>query len=236
MSATAGNSKDFQPVLLWALDSSAESRWGPFGGLPTPLGPVAVAVLDFGVDSDGEPSAMRTVTDAADDQEPINLQQLQAVVSRAQLWDGTLYQRERSVSADVQGAVADKTGVAVVAQASEFGVSHGPAAGVLATITRAAVAGARHVCRGISAGISWSTADTATKVVRRVRLRDGAGGTILWETLLGDNAAVAASFGVHLSGLSIVGGVNTAMVLEFDAAPSAASFEAVALSGYTAQA
>lgn len=110
-----------------------------------------------------------------------------------------------------------------------WAVAHAPAAAAQATITKAAVAGARHVCNAITATIACdSTAQTPITVY----LRDGAtgAGTVIWA---GTVAAPANGLGgVCVTGLNIIGTVNTAMTLEFSAAGVTASVEAVSLSGY----
>lgn len=125
-------------------------------------------------------------------------------------------------------------GVTMAANPAEWSLAHTPAVGVRATITRAAVANARHVCRSISATLSVAVADVAVAGVL-VNLRDGAtgAGTILWSKRLAIIDAAGGLAQVELAGLNITGSVNTAMTLEFAAAPGGASFEDVAISGYT---
>lgn len=124
---------------------------------------------------------------------------------------------------------------ALVADFAEWSLTHTPAVGVRATSTRASVPNARHVCRSITATLSVAVADVAVAGVL-VNLRDGAtgAGTILWSDRLAIIDAAGGLAKVAISGLNIVGSLNTAMTLEFAAAPGAASFESVAWSGRTA--
>lgn len=159
------------------------------------------------------------------------------------LWTGATdntFQRQGSgTAANMNPAVGSgpSNAAALVADLPEWSLPHTPAVGVRATITRAAGgAGVRHVCRSISATLSVALADVAVAGVL-VNLRDGAtgAGTILWSGRL----AVVAAGGlvtVEKEGLNIAGSLNTAMTLEFAAAPGAASFETVTLGGITANA
>lgn len=126
-------------------------------------------------------------------------------------------------------ALQTSTVAPCVTSPGQWAVGHTPAAATQATITRAAVAATRHVCTGISGSIS--TGATAQAVAAILVLRDGAtgAGTILWtkQVILPANAV----FSVDISGLNIVGSVNTAMTLEWTAAGVAGSFESVSLSG-----
>jgi hypothetical protein len=95
-----------------------------------------------------------------------------------------------------------------------------------ATIGVAALATGRHVCKGLSVSVAAGAA--AQPAVRAV-LRDGAtgAGTIIWSKTL---ACAAGGFAtVDLTGLSLVGSLNTAMTLEFAAAGAANSIEDVTL-------
>lgn len=111
----------------------------------------------------------------------------------------------------------------------DWSVNHVPAANTQATIGKAAVGDKRHRCTGITA-TCYGVAAVAGVLVN---LRDGAtgAGTILWTGYL----ASAANLGAQLivTGLNIVGSVNTAMTLEFAAASGATTFQAVTLTGWT---
>lgn len=112
----------------------------------------------------------------------------------------------------------------------EWSVQHTPAAATQATISKAAVTGARHVCKGITATIAAGA--TASGIVNAV-LRDGAtgAGTILWSGKL--VAPIGVGVSIALSDLNIVGTKGTAMTFEFVGAGAAATEETVAMNGYT---
>lgn len=113
--------------------------------------------------------------------------------------------------------------------ANQWSVQHTPTAATQATITKAAVAGTRHVCDSITATIACgATAQTPINVV----LRDGASGVgaILWSAKL--SAPVNSMADIELESLGIIGTSGNAMTLEFTAAGVAASEEAVSMVGY----
>jgi hypothetical protein len=134
------------------------------------------------------------------------------------------------------GVTSGPRGAAITGDLPEWSLTHTPAVGVRATITQAASATRRHVCRSISATLAVAVADVGVAGVL-VNLRDGAtgAGTILWSGRLAVVDAAGGMAQFALSGLNIVGSINTAMTLEFAAAPGAASFETVAISGATVQ-
>lgn len=110
--------------------------------------------------------------------------------------------------------------------------THAPAVGTRATITRAS-AGGFTFCDGISAVFCCAPGDVATTAL--LHLRDGAtgAGTILrsWRFAIFD-AVGGGNISVNLTNLGIRGTFGTDMTLEFAAAPGAASFQSVGLSGY----
>lgn len=113
-----------------------------------------------------------------------------------------------------------------------WSVLHTPAAATQATITQAAgAANVRNVCQSISCTLA--TAGTAQAAALVFNLRDGAtgAGTILWsqQVVLPTNSAIT----IQLGGLQIAGSAATAMTLESAAAPAAAAFASVAMSGFT---
>lgn len=150
-------------------------------------------------------------------------------MARLQGWNGAAFDRLRTLSAANLAAFAGVGGL-VTAGPGEWALDSQPAAATQATVTRAAVAAQRHVCRSISV----SLAAVAAQGIIRFNLRDGASGagTVLWSTamvvLAGDSKQVT------ISGLNIFGSVNTAMTLESSAAPAAGNFAQVSLSGYDA--
>ena len=121
-------------------------------------------------------------------------------------------------------------GSALIASPGEWSISQSPASATQATVTRAAVAGARHVCRSISVSLAAVVAQGPINFI----LRDGASGmgASLWQVTI--NAAAGDGKWLALDGLNIVGSENTAMTLESNAAPAPTNFAAVALSGYDA--
>lgn len=125
-------------------------------------------------------------------------------------------------------------GVVMTAGRGEWGLTHAPAVATRATISRAAVVGARHICSSISAVFCCAPADTATTAL--LHLRDGAtgAGTILRSWRFAEfNTTAGGKFQVEIAGLHLTGSINTAMTLEFAAAPGAASFQSVGIGGYS---
>ena len=119
-------------------------------------------------------------------------------------------------------------GVELATEPTQWDVQNTPAAATQATASKAAVANMRHVCKSISASIAaGATAQTPIRLV----LRDGAtgAGTIRWSKKL--SAPVNGLATIDVTGLAIVGSVNTAMTLEFAAAGVAASEQDVFLGG-----
>lgn len=155
------------------------------------------------------------------------------VASIAYAYNGTAFVRVLSASA-TNLATQAPNGAMLTASPGEWSINHTPVANTQATISRAAVAGQRHVCRSISATLIGLAASAETTVL--VNLRDGASGagTILYSTRLLVTGTTGSQTGVGLSDLNIVGSVNTAMTLEFAAAGGANTFEAVNLTGFTA--
>lgn len=124
-------------------------------------------------------------------------------------------------------------GLGGLAKAS-WTVNSNPGANAQATASRGALVGGRHVCTGICASLAaGAVAPTAVQV--NVNLRDGAtgAGTVLWTGVISLPATAGASAPpIELTGLQIIGSVNTAMTLEFSAAGGANTFESVSLQGF----
>jgi hypothetical protein len=143
--------------------------------------------------------------------------------------DGTFYP-QRGAAVDNLSSTAVDAGSAMVSLPGQWAITSAPAAATVATITRPADPTGRHVCNTITATLTCAAAQASLLVV----LRDGATGVgpILWQgrmaCLAGDGQTLV------VSGLNIVGSLNTAMTLEFTAAPAATNFETVALTGHTA--
>lgn len=107
-------------------------------------------------------------------------------------------------------------------------VNSAPAVNTIATATRAAPgAGQRNVVNSISASLAGAGVSTVALVVR---VRDGAGGTIVWQYSL-SISSTSASQGVSISGLEIELTANTAAVIEFSAIPGALNYESVSMTG-----
>ena len=125
------------------------------------------------------------------------------------------------------------SGATMVTAPGDWAVNSTPAAATAASATKAAAGAAiRHICTGIS--VTLAAGATAQAAAAIVALRDGAtgAGAILWSKQV--ILAVNGVWDVNLSGLSIVGTANTAMTLEFTAAPVAGAFASVSLTGHEA--
>lgn len=112
---------------------------------------------------------------------------------------------------------------------SEWTIFSAPAAATRATATIAAAgAGVRRVLTGFMITLS----PVAAQPNGEFQIRDGAtgAGTVLWQgNLIAPIAAGSIIFG--LSDLFIVGSANTAMTIEFVAAPAATNFQRVNAAG-----
>ncbi len=172
---------------------------------------------------------LRTLAGDSDDQAAAVLGLL-GVVSRGQVFDGSTYDRARSASAS-NLALFSGTGATLCARPGDWAIEHRPAVSTQATITRSAGgAGVRHICTSVACSIVPVVNQSPIDVV----LRDGGAGagTVLWSTRL--NASAGFAISQNLSGLNIVGSANTAMTLEFTAAPTATNFAGVSMTGYAA--
>lgn len=132
--------------------------------------------------------------------------------------------------AQFEGANAD-----VATTPGQWSVVHAPAAATQATASRAAKAGFRHVAQTVTATLAAGTTVPGAATQVTVNLRDGAtgAGTIIWSAQIALPATIAATAQpIILSGLNLVGSVNTAMTLEFSGAGATNTFEAVTLTGY----
>lgn len=128
------------------------------------------------------------------------------------------------------GATAGN-GALMITRAADWAINNVAGAAAQATVTKAAgAAGVKHVATSISGQIS--TVGTAQAAQLVFNLRDGAtgAGTILWS--VGISLATNSTWGFYLTGLNIIGSAATAMTLETAAAPVAAAFASVALTGY----
>jgi hypothetical protein len=147
------------------------------------------------------------------------------------LFNGASWDRHRSASPANLASLLT-LGAALVSLPGDWAINHVPVAATQATITRAASPGTgRHVCTSITAHLG-AVAVNGTQILN---LRDGTtgAGTILWSARLGP-LVVGSSDHIELTGLNIVGSANTAMTLEFAAAPAATNFETVSMTGHDA--
>lgn len=131
-----------------------------------------------------------------------------------------------------QTKITEADGVQVIVRTGEWSQANLPGLAAASTTTRAAVAGVRHVCTAITC--TFSTAAAAQSGAMDFVLRDGVSGagTILW----GQRFLLDVNKNIQwvLTGLNIVGSVNTAMTLEMVAAGVAGSVGTVTLTGYDA--
>lgn len=100
-----------------------------------------------------------------------------------------------------------------------------PGVNTAAVATRAAAVGAKHIAIGISCGVNlFAALLTPLTVV----IRDGVSGagTILYRYRF------TSVDPLNVSGINVVGSTNTAMTIEFLAAPGATNFCSVWLQGY----
>ena len=115
----------------------------------------------------------------------------------------------------------------------DWSVKHTPAVNTVATISKAAVATQRHVCTGFTASVASDGAVSVANLV--VVLRDGAtgAGTIVQASSLSVITTAGSSANIVISGLNIIGTLNTAMTVEFLAAGGANTYENVSMMGYS---
>jgi hypothetical protein len=115
-----------------------------------------------------------------------------------------------------------------VSPGTSWAINHAPAAATQATISRAAVAGQRHVATSLTICVDATAAQSSLVF----NLRDGAtgAGTVLWTARLSGAASTNAC--LSSGPIFIVGTANTAMTLESSAAPAATNFATVSLVGF----
>lgn len=137
----------------------------------------------------------------------------------------------------VMMAVDSQGGLIISGQQSDGFLNHSfilmswPAAATQPTATKAATSdGHRHIITQISANIS---AIGAAQVQMSLVVRDGASGvgTILWQhdfgpVLSGDSKSI------EVSGLNIIGTLDTDLTIEFTAAPTGTSKAGFSATGY----
>lgn len=112
---------------------------------------------------------------------------------------------------------------------SRWSIQHAPAAAAVATISKAAVPGARHVATSVTVCVS---AAATAQTPLQFSLRDGAtgAGTIVWAVRL--SAPANSSVCAAPAPVFILGSVNTAMTLESAGVTVAGAFATVSLQGY----
>jgi hypothetical protein len=145
--------------------------------------------------------------------------------------DGTNAVSVKTLSAANLGTGATAGNGFLAVRPADWAVNNVAGAAAQATISKAAgAAGVKHVATSISGQISTIATAQAAQLV--FNLRDGAtgAGTVLWS--VGISLGTNATWGFYLSGLNIIGSAATAMTLETAAAPVAAAFASVALTGY----
>jgi hypothetical protein len=138
-----------------------------------------------------------------------------------------------TLPSNVASAAAQSTqpisNVETVTGPGQWTLTSAPVAATQATATRAAGGGTvRHVLTNIQASLQ-AVAAQATPLVFEVL--DGA--TVLWTDRLIAPAGYNAS--ISMEGLALVGSANTAMTVEFTAAPAATNFCTISCTGYDTQ-
>jgi len=116
-----------------------------------------------------------------------------------------------------------------------WSIQNQPAVNTVATATKPAVPGVRHICKHVSACLA-STTGLAAAATGLLALRDGASGAgtviAIWQLSIPNVLGQMAQ--ITLTDLDIVGTAGNAMTLEFTAAAGAGTLETVTLSGYDA--
>lgn len=122
-------------------------------------------------------------------------------------------------------------GTLAVAKPLQWTAVNTAAANIQATVTRAA-GGA--LTRNIVQGFEFTLSGAGGSLQDlRVRIRDGAGGTILWESYI-YKAPFGQSVTISVADISLPCSINTAAVAEFSGVPGDPNcFESVAMRGIT---
>lgn len=165
-----------------------------------------------------------------------NSANLLMTASRPELFNGTTWDRDRSVSLANFPVTTTMTGrnsigAALAEKGSRWSVVNAPATGTIGSASIAAEAGVRHVADCISFSATSTTAPALTGAT--VTLRDGAtgAGVAIWAYQVIFTASAVQHIAHSFCGLNLVGTTNTAMTLEFNAGVANVS-EATSLSGY----
>jgi hypothetical protein len=149
-------------------------------------------------------------------------------------WNGTTFDKFRSASATNNTATTSIGTIQTTPLTTWFTVPNTTsAAATAATISKATGGGTvRHVVTSVTMCFQDSAINT---VARLVNLRDGAtgAGTIIRSWYLSNGGVAGGAQCENISGLNISGSANTAMTLEFAAAPAATASETVSFAGYS---
>lgn len=149
---------------------------------------------------------------------------------------GVLYGSDPDINNGVTGTnnvAVTSSGYNYVGVLSIWSATHTPAAGTIATISKALGTGLR---RHVATGVTMCFQDSAINTVGRVvHLRDGGtgAGTILRSWYLSNGGVAGAAYCENVVGLNMTGTAATAMTLEFSGAPAATALETVTITGYT---
>lgn len=123
-----------------------------------------------------------------------------------------------------------QSGVQAVALPAQWNNRVTAAENVAASVTRAAPgAGIRHLVQGFEFTLSGAGNSPQDLLCR---IRDGAGGTILWESYIFKDVG-GQSVTVRVDGISLPISANVAMVAEFSAAAGANTFQSINVRGVT---
>jgi len=117
----------------------------------------------------------------------------------------------------------------LVSEPGDYTWSAGPAVNTLATVSTIAFATDASICTGISFSLADTNPIGTGPGLLRVYLRDGASGVgpILWEQVVFIQGGQSKH--VNITGLHIVGSLNTVMTLEFSGAPGVTGYETVTM-------
>lgn len=138
-----------------------------------------------------------------------------------------------SATGDRVDGAFDAAGRQMVAEPTNWTITHVPAANVQATASKAAGGvGVKHVLTSL--WVACHNSGAATAAILTINVRDGAtgAGTVLWTLKLPITATTLTMSSIFLNDLNIVGTANTAMTVEFSAAGGANTNEVVNAAGY----
>lgn len=118
-----------------------------------------------------------------------------------------------------------------VIQMAGWSSTNFPSTATQATVARNSNASGRHVLTAFH--VSFSTVATTSATLIRWVIRDGAtgAGTILWQGTMNQGVA-NTNYAEGMTGLALIGSTNTAMTIEFTAAGTTGSQQAVNMQGF----